>query len=804
MQNQKLEQPDQLHQWSSRIVPVASLVMSGLKAGSSTAADGTLTATACLSSLLLVNLQLIDLCRSAVTMPTAAGIYLPSGYSVPAHHMSPAHGESPIWATSTGVRDKAVSPKSLLPTSGRAIAGLSANYNAFVLSTFTTRLTAAYEAAALSRWQVLGLDSSAADLGPISCDSTDGVRLVMRGSLDRRVLLRRRWQQVLAVRAFARTLDYAMFLLFERERTAVSSQPTTGAGVFRNAGMHPFQQYQMLYRHCIAQTNTSAVGTSQSTRPRRSISKGHVSSLGRQPAEVAAVAPPHAPSSGQLVGVCSPQTGMLSDDLKSRQKEAARSSAEGYASWPVVEQQQPLLPAGKLADPDAAPATPGKFTTRQAAASTPVGSDLCCSPVPALPQSSGVGAKSHENAGAAWTARAELFPAAAAASIRFSSTSTPASSQPTRTADVGFGASMLSLLGRLRGGSQGLLQRVKPGKPKQQRQPYTTADHQSSTAGKTSGKHLSGSGRPAHSVGQGPEQYAQQQCGSVDFLSRFSTEYGATAQSQWYTSPSGSGGRYDTAVPSTPSLGGIPTSQPDSRSRSTWLVCPQQAQLTVGYKQQPWQDNLQRPTTSAAAPSGAFAQEDQLEVTLSHLKVTMGPHSVSMLLQLVTSFTTAATAAAGNRRSVALVEQDLATAHQQAAGRHHRDGRPRASFNLVLCHYMLNMERVLLPGQSDSRCLTASELETKALLSLLLLDAEASYTQSSPGSALGSSQSTWADVSCSVAHVGLQDLCACEEHRFVLAGADEASGVRTSMLQQQHLCCRSSVCNLSVLLVYES
>ncbi|KAF6253188.1 hypothetical protein COO60DRAFT_1463300 [Scenedesmus sp. NREL 46B-D3] len=51
--------------------------------GTSTSSDGALAAKVHLSSLLLVNLQLLDLCLSDATMPSAAGVYLPAGVVVP-------------------------------------------------------------------------------------------------------------------------------------------------------------------------------------------------------------------------------------------------------------------------------------------------------------------------------------------------------------------------------------------------------------------------------------------------------------------------------------------------------------------------------------------------------------------------------------------------------------------------------------------------------------------------------------------------------------------------------------------------
>jgi hypothetical protein len=127
---------------------------------------------------------------------------------------------------------------------------------------------------------------------------------------------------------------------------------------------------------------------------------------------------------------------------------------------------------------------------------------------------------------------------------------------------------------------------------------------------------------------------------------------------------------------------------------------------------------------------------------------------------------------------------------------------------LSVCHLAMNMERLVaadrLRGAAKGPAARSrfnsnrplQVLETKGLLSLLLLDVNSriQHHASSPdddsdaaetgvggsrsgaagaGAAAGSRQEAGMQVSCSIAHVGVQDLCAPLEQRHVLSGARE-------------------------------
>jgi hypothetical protein len=151
--SQQLQQSPQaqcslIQQWGGRIAPVASLVLCELRAGTSTSADGALAAKVHLSSLLLVNLQLLDLCQSDATMPSAAGVYLPAGIVVPSNTKPSVGGAPHGQYRRASAADAAAAAEAVVAA---AVPCLLANHNAFVLSAFTPRLTAAYQSATLSR-----------------------------------------------------------------------------------------------------------------------------------------------------------------------------------------------------------------------------------------------------------------------------------------------------------------------------------------------------------------------------------------------------------------------------------------------------------------------------------------------------------------------------------------------------------------------------------------------------------------------------------------------------------------------------
>jgi hypothetical protein len=268
-----------------------------------------------------------------------------------------------------------------------------------------------------------------------------------------------------------------------------------------------------------------------------------------------------------------------------------------------------------------------------------------------------------------------------------------------------------------------------------------------------------------------------------------------------------------------------------------------QPQLSLSYLQQPATSfhQQQQPQLGAAAAAAAAlgrrrgsghmlsagsegeAPGDKLSVSIGHLKLVLGPHSVSMGLQLATSLLDAATAArqadcssaaASGRHSKAQPKvAGAAVISSSSAGSSGRPGSLTMRLQLSVCHAAINMERMVAAdsvrgAKSSSSSIRVPRrgqletLETKGLLSLLLLDVNSSVKQhsstvdsaaaasvrSSPAAArptgiAGSSSSGGLhaggmQVSGSVAHVGVQDLCAPLEQRHVLSGAREPYQVR--------------------------
>jgi hypothetical protein len=218
---------------------------------------------------------------------------------------------------------------------------------------------------------------------------------------------------------------------------------------------------------------------------------------------------------------------------------------------------------------------------------------------------------------------------------------------------------------------------------------------------------------------------------------------------------------------------------------------------------------------------------DQLTMNLGHLKLVLGPHSVSMGLQLVTSLLGASTSGrpviptsktSGSASSSGTAAQHAAVpgTGTAAAGRSAgsssssspngtRPGGMTMRLQLSVCHLAVNMERMVTADRARGASAGTSRLhgglealETKGLLSLLLLEAKSSVLRGiAAGEAAGAEGTAGAQgarglagggmdgaednaqqggvrVTCSVAHVGLQDLCAPLEQRHVLSGAREA------------------------------
>jgi hypothetical protein len=264
-------------------------------------------------------------------------------------------------------------------------------------------------------------------------------------------------------------------------------------------------------------------------------------------------------------------------------------------------------------------------------------------------------------------------------------------------------------------------------------------------------------------------------------------------------------------------LDGIISSRSDCAGACLGSSCQQQPQLSMLFVQQPQQQAAQRAVAGGAGLARSSvragqqqrtraAPADSLTVSIAALKLTVGPHSTSMLLQLAACLSAGLPAARDAHVSAA----DAAGGLQQAEQQQHRQQpatrrvRMVVHVQLAMCHAAINMERMLLPGSvAGSGGHHGQQLQTKGLLSLLLLDvgstarvvpdaspdtmagrpgassssaAAAAAAVAGPSSAgdpgpttAGSRPGT--HVSCFMAHLGLQDLCAAVEQRHVLSGA---------------------------------
>lgn len=729
-----------MQQWSNRLAPVASLVLCGFKAGSGTGADGAVAAQMRLSSLMLVNLQLLDLCKSAATMPSAAGVYLPAGYAVPTQPKKPTSSVQPTYIRSSMAGVSNSFPGQTTAAGAASISCLAANHNAFVLSTFTSRLTATYQAAALNRWNLLGLSHLAAGPSSPGDVSLDGANFICRGSIGRRLLLRKRWQQVLELRAFARTLDYAMFLLFQQGR----SSPTQISGLGAQASQ--FEEYQLLYLHSMPSSYAAthpaiALHVAQPALPftrKGSSSAEGVKGVAAGTAHLQPGSPCnwksssfHRALSDRLVVVAQPSN-----------SGSTVSSVDGTAVsvLPAVEvkQQRQQLPQSRFPQHAAAPATAGRQPLQDSAVAESAG------------QSAAVA-----------TSKALQGPK---------------------------GMPVMAALRSMRTGSQGLLQRL--WQRKQAAAEF--ADASSKSPGILGSKLRSKSilaAKPAKGQQAGTSRASQplhvhteslhghiqlqQQRSLVDFLDKFTVSYlsvSATSTGVVDSSPTGS-----------------PRSPGDWSHTKVRVVTAQQPQLAASYKQHPAPQQQKQPQAPTGFMSAAMEEpEDALDITLCHVKATVGPHTVSMLLQLMTSLSTAASS---RRPTVKQPPDKPPPAVGQVSGTTGSQayGRLRVGVHLVLCHAMLNMERALLPDRLGAVSGCVVELQTKALLSLRLLDVKTSVLRqwgvsSEQPSDQGSTQQEGTEGSCSVAHIGLQDLCACKEQRHVLSGAGDPWTVSSYLL----------------------
>lgn len=897
-----LGQPDspRLVRWANRIAPVANIVLSGLRAGTNSSSHGALTAKLQLSSGFLVNLQLLDLCKSPATWPSEAGVHLPCGYAVPEQHP-----HNPSTAAAAG--------------STR----LAANYNAFVLGPYTARLTAAYQSATLHRWQLLGLTSLVSDSSPgnissvnsllgrpsaaahalrgASSSSSPGQQpgAVTRGVVSRSLLLRRRWQRVVELRAFVKSLDYAMFLVFyqQAQQAACGAGPAAESFSAGGSASDPAEQYQVLYRMYLAEINASAApeqptpqrtwfGSRRSTRT-ASLGGAAVAAAAATATPVSNGSPAAASvvSAGSIPGspsmalleqgaVCDWRRGHMRDTLRHRLSTAERvhsthstpsisrdgsaaigsvlsgmGSLPSYSNGPLPGRvpssfsHQPFAPPVRLCN--------GEHSyTGAAGGLLPVSERPMAAAAPAAPPNRPADKVVASAAAAATTgqvARAESF------------TSDGSRSGGSPHSPLG-GMQMFNALRSLRSGSSFLLTAAaqqlrlrqlrgaqeqaevqQQPQPLQQPQQQVQQHHQQGRSLSRLGPRpdLDSAGGPSPS----PHKQQQQQQGLPHHLPQgWQASVSAFAAAGVGADSAGVGASSQHphtqrcevlldfltafAIPEDPvhvfagtaddasAAGFVPAQMPSQQQAA--LARPREPQLSISYLQQPAQGVQQRrhlrhrqqqqqQESTARQPHTARMSQglnDELTVCLGHLKLVLGPHSVSMGLQLCTSLMEAATAsrpgnsprhpAAASSRSTARDPDAVPTAAAAAAGRNGRPCGLTTRLQLSVCHVAVNMERMLLPGAvgPGGRATRHELLETTGLLSLLLLDTNSSvhrYASSSeaevlqgpagPGRAgpAGSSSSQDGRVRAfgSVAHVGLQDLCAPLEQRHVISGARE-------------------------------
>jgi len=915
-----LGQPDspKLVRWANRIAPVANIVLSGLRAGTNSSSHGALTAKLQLSSAFLVNLQLLDLCKSPATWPSEAGVHLPFGYAVPEQH-----------------------PRNPSTAAGAAAAGptrLAANYNAFVLGPYTARLTAAYQSATLHRWQLLGLTSLVSDSPPgnissansllgrpsasahalrgASSSSSPGQQpgAVARGVVSRGLLLRQRWQRVLELRAFVKTLDYAMFLVFyqQAQQAARGAEPAAesfsgGGSASDPAGAAPAEQYQVLYRMYLAEINASAAPeqpTPQRTwfGSRRSTCTaslgGAAAAAAAAPATPASTGSPAAPSvvsAGSIPGspsmarldqgaVCDWRRGHMRDTLRHRLSTAERvhsthstpsisrdgsaaigsvlsgmGSLPSYSNGPMPGRvpssfsHQPFAPPVRICN--------GEHSyTGAAGGLLPVSErPTAAAAAPAAPPNRSADKVVASAAAAATTgqvARAESF------------TIDGSRSGGSPLSPLG-GMQMFNALRSLRSGSSFLLTAAaqqlrlrqlrgaqEQAEVQQQPQPLQQPQQQQVQQHHQQGRSLSRLGpRPDLDAAGGPgrsfhqQQQQQQQQGlphhlpqgwqagisafAVAGVGADSAGFGASSQHPHtqrcevlldfltaFAIPEDPVHVFAGTADDDSAAGFVPAQMPSQQQAA--LARPREPQLSISYLQQPVhgvqqrrhlrhrhrQQQQQQEWTARQPHTARMSQglSDELTVCLGHLKLVLGPHSISMGLQLFTSLMEAATSsrpgnsprhpAAASSSSTAPDPDAVPTATAATAGSNGRPCGLTTRLQLSVCHVAVNMERMLLPGAvgPGGRATRHELLETTGLLSLLLLDTNSSvhcYASSSAevltgsagraGAAGSSSQDGRVQAFGSVAHVGLQDLCAPLEQRHVISGAREPYQVRKDL-----------------------
>eukprot|EP00879_Flechtneria_rotunda_P004716 GHRR01004981.1.p1 GENE.GHRR01004981.1~~GHRR01004981.1.p1 ORF type:complete len:1930 (+),score=738.37 GHRR01004981.1:486-5792(+) len=741
-------------------------------------------------------------------MPSAAGIYLPAGHAgLEECGRQPAAGHSSDVAGAVGRQT--------------GTACLSANHNAFVVAPFTARLTAAYQSATLSRWQLLGLSSlagqgrPAAGAGSALETSADcsSPRVLKRGCINRRPLICQRWQRVLELRAFARCLDYAMFLLCRQDSKQQLPRFASDAAEIMSA--HPFEQYQLLYSLCLHEADATAV-------PAAAAAAQFDSSLGkglRQPGGLRNGKNSSLEGGFRWGTAAGSHTLEASSPCNWRSNSMRRSITDRLLA--VEQSLLPLQPGSSVASPTTAAPSAATSTSPRAGVSLQGYSTT---------SSSFAGGWLDDSLGSAMPDYAEapasvssIQQAAADQAINGTAGSSQSPAKAMQEDPTGF--QVFTALRALRSGSESLLQsaakQLRQRTQKQQRRhglPADTRSHRAISSLSPMARHSrflsvgeeassmtkdAWSAVPAylrsytHRYNSEVRGHSLQQQGAsspefiaVDFLNRFQP-------SNCFAADNGSNNDQDRSDAQT---AGYVGSAWQLQDRSRLLYRPQ---FVVTYAQRPAEltQSQQAANSSLAADARYSEQEehDSFTVSVSHVKLVVGPHSVSMLLQLISSITAAASGARSSHKSGTAGTAQASAADVQVTSEL-ADYRLHVRVQLAVCHVVANMERAVLPGSINST--SQGQLQTNGLLSLLLLDADSSVQRvplRQSADALVSPLGVQA--SCSLAHIGMQDLSACVEQRHVLAGANDAhKAANTESLAagKSHKLGRTQACQLSV------
>lgn len=213
--------PQLLH-WARSLAPVASLMLTDLRAGMQLAPSGEISAKARLGTFILCNLQLRHLSKDISTVPVSdprSATDMTTG--------STAHtANSTSYMLGTRYSSRSTTPGSN-PDAGNVL--LDINRNSFAVAPYISRACHAYKYARDRRHMITGIGS------------------ITSGDIEqygRSHCIRQRWRRVLELRMLSRASDYAMYLLGHSRSGDISTAAQPGSNWF---GMTTIQSYQQLY-----------------------------------------------------------------------------------------------------------------------------------------------------------------------------------------------------------------------------------------------------------------------------------------------------------------------------------------------------------------------------------------------------------------------------------------------------------------------------------------------------------------------------------------------------------------------------